>query len=229
MKNYLSFGGGVNSVALYFHLMENGTEFEAVFVDHGGDWPETYQYVKMFADKYPLTILKATVHRKKINKSWDSIIDFCTDRKMIPQQWPRWCTVDWKKDQINKYVERPCFMNIGIDSGESHRAKLSSKGRIEYRYPLIESEIDRQGCKDIINAHNLPVPQKSGCYICPFQSPAQLKRLRRIHPDLYCKVEQLEKQSGRTLKRGKPISTIINERQVPLFQQDEYPPCHCGL
>jgi len=229
MKNYLSFGGGVNSVALYIHLMENGTEFEAVFVDHGGDWPETYQYVKMFADKYPLTILKATVHRKKINKSWDSIIDFCTDRKMIPQQWPRWCTVDWKKDQINKYVERPCFMNIGIDSGESHRAKLSSKGRIEYRYPLIESEIDRQGCKDIINAHNLPVPQKSGCYICPFQSPAQLKRLRRIHPDLYCKVEQLEKQSGRTLKRGKPISTIINERQVPLFQQDEYPPCHCGL
>jgi hypothetical protein len=44
MKNYLSFGGGVNSVAMYLHLMDEGWSFypgveskyscEAIFVDH---------------------------------------------------------------------------------------------------------------------------------------------------------------------------------------------------
>jgi len=54
MKNYLSFGGGVNSVALYLYLLDQKVEFEAVFVDHGTDWPETYDYVEMFKKKYPL-------------------------------------------------------------------------------------------------------------------------------------------------------------------------------
>lgn len=35
MKNYLSFGGGVNSVALYLLMEDMGIEFEAVFVNHG--------------------------------------------------------------------------------------------------------------------------------------------------------------------------------------------------
>ena len=46
-KNYLSFGGGVNSVALMLWLIEHDIEFEAVFADHGGDYPETYEYVDM--------------------------------------------------------------------------------------------------------------------------------------------------------------------------------------
>jgi 3'-phosphoadenosine 5'-phosphosulfate sulfotransferase (PAPS reductase)/FAD synthetase len=36
--------------------MDEGIDFEAVFVDHGGDWPETYEYVEMFSKKYPLTL-----------------------------------------------------------------------------------------------------------------------------------------------------------------------------
>jgi hypothetical protein len=229
MKNYLSFGGGVNSVALYLHMQSIGMDFEAVFVDHGGDLPETYDYVKMFSAKYPLTILKAQVHRKKSNKTWDSIVDFCDDQKKIPQQWPRWCTGDWKKDQVNKYIKKPCYMMIGIDAGEASRAKIQTNGGIEYRYPLIEAEIDRQGCKYIIIDHGLPVPPKSGCYICPFQSSEQIKQLRRKHPELFCKVKRLEKQSGRTLRKGFPVDMIVNEKQMSVFDVDEYPPCQCGL
>ena len=42
MRSYLSYGGGVNSVALYIDLTLRGYDFEATFVDHGCDWPETY-------------------------------------------------------------------------------------------------------------------------------------------------------------------------------------------
>ena len=120
-------------------------------------------------------------------------------------------------------------MNIGIDAGEARRAKLSSAGKIEYRYPLIEAGIDREGCKALIAAHGMAIPPKSGCYICPFQSPAQLKRLRKKHPELFCQVKMLERASGRTLKRGMPVSAVVNENQMQIFEQDEYPPCLCAL
>jgi len=91
-------------------------------------------------------------------------------------------------------VQKPCFMFIGIDAGEAHRAKITSKGKIEYRWPLIEEDIDREGCKQIIRDHVLPVPPKSGCFICPFQRPDQWKKLRREHPDLFCIAQKLEKK-----------------------------------
>jgi tRNA U34 2-thiouridine synthase MnmA/TrmU len=33
MRNYLSFGGGVNSVAMMLLLLDEGIEFEAVYVN----------------------------------------------------------------------------------------------------------------------------------------------------------------------------------------------------
>jgi len=41
MRKYLSHGVGVNSTALMLLLEDEGVEFESVFVDHGGDYPET--------------------------------------------------------------------------------------------------------------------------------------------------------------------------------------------
>lgn len=232
MRNYLSFGGGVNSVALHLLLLDQGVDFESVFVHHGTDWPETYEYVAGFQwwlkanGHMPITILNATMRRN--GKEYTSLINYCQEENKIPQQFPRWCTGDWKKDHVSKYAEKPCFMFIGIAADESHRAKISSQGRIEYRWPLIESEIDRKGCKQIIKDHKLPVPKKSGCFICPFQTKRNFSELRRIHPDLFCKAEHLEKQSGRTLKKV-PLKTFIKEDQRFLFEEDEYPPCQCGL
>lgn len=234
MKNYLSFGGGVNSVALHLLLLEQGVEFESVFVHHGTDWPETYQYVAGFQwwlkanGHKPITIINATVHRKKTNETFTSLVDYCEKTNRIPQQFPRWCSGDWKKDIVSKYVKKPCWMHIGIDAGESHRAKIQSKGQIEYRWLLIESGIDREGCRDLIKKHGLPVPRKSGCFICPFQTVNDFRELKIKHPDLFCKAKQLEKASGRTLKKI-PLPKYIEEDQMVLFEQDEYPPCNCGL
>ena len=234
MKNYLSFGGGVNSVAMEIMMIREGIEHESIFVDHGADWPETYEYFDMFQDWLKkkghrlVTVIPATVTRR--GKTWHSLFDFCRDRKRIPQQWPRWCTGDWKKDQVHKYVEKPCFMMIGIDSGEESRAKIVSKGKIEYRYPLIEYGIDREECKEIILSAGLPVPPKSGCFICPFQKRSGWIKLRKEHPCLFQKAVELENASGRTFNKRMSLSNFIDENQINLFPDiDDYPPCECGL
>jgi len=207
MKNYLSFGGGVNSTAMYLMLLDQGYEFgkgkdiEAVYVDHGCDWPETREYVKGFAKRHELTIIKPDV------EGFDNLYDYLWHYRMIPTRMLRLCTDKFKVRQIIKYVDRPCFQFIGIDAGEAHRATISSNKGIELRYPLIEENITRQGCKDIIANHGEIVPMKSGCWFCAFQRKGQWRQLRKKHPDLFCKAIQLENQCETARKERKQKHT----------------------
>jgi 3'-phosphoadenosine 5'-phosphosulfate sulfotransferase (PAPS reductase)/FAD synthetase len=239
MKNYLSFGGGVNSVAMMLLLLDEGIEFEAVYVDHECDWPETHEYIKMLREKYPITIIRPEY--KKRGVIFNNLYEYCLAAKIIPLRQIRWCTAEFKVNPLHRYFQKPCFVMLGIDAGESHRAKLSSDQGMENRFPLIEREITRAGCIEIIKAHNLPVPMKSGCWFCPFQRIGELKKLRHLHPELFCKAVKLEKTSldyalskGRsiansTLIKPKTLTQWIDERDSFLFEELSYPPCQCGL
>ncbi len=238
MKNYLSYGAGVNSTAMLLLLHDEGWEFESIYVDHGCDWPETREYVKMMALKYPITILKPDV------EGFSNLYDYCWHHKMVPFFSQRFCTAKFKVRVMQKYVEIPCFQYIGFSKGEEHRAKLTAFKGAENRFPLIEWEIDRAGCEEIIKGHGLPVPMKSGCWFCLFQRVGEWKKLRREHPDLFCKAQQLEarnmeyrrtharkdgsfKQFG--LAGPKRLSEIVKEGHGWLFEEMEYPPCNCML
>lgn len=234
MKNYLSYGGGVNSTAMLLLLLDEGWDFEAVYVDHGCDWPETRKYVAWLSKQTPITILKPMVQNK-----WNDLYSFFWDHFQTPSIQHRSCTDKFKVRPIHKYCQTPSFQLIGIDAGESHRAKIMNNKGMESRYPLIEYEIDRQGCIDIIKAHGLPVPMKSGCYICPFQRVAQWRKLRREHPDLFCKVKKLEaRYNEHRAERGgspdyflvgRPLDDIVDETAGELFEEYANPPCRCEL
>jgi len=240
MKKYLSFGGGVNSVAMMLMLLGQKDDFEAIFVDHGTDWPETYDYFEMFQGWLKkhgykqITVLKPDV------QGFENLYSYYWEKQLVPSFMARICTDKFKIRPIYKYVEKPCFMLLGIDFGEIKRAKLSSNKGVENRFPLIENDIDRAGCKKIITDHGLPVPMKSGCYICPFQRLGQWIELRKLHPDLFCRAEQLENRNMEYRKSigkkaftlnnsGKKLKTVIQEDQMHIFEQDDYPPCQCGL
>lgn len=152
MRSYLSFGGGVNSVALHLLFLEQGVKFESVFVNHQTDWPETYQYVAGFQ-----WWLKSQGHRPITILNPGSLMAKCKEKRRVPSMM-RWCTDHFKRRPIEKYIKKPCWMYIGYSVDESHRAKISSRKGIEYRWPLIENEIDWEGCIEIIRQAGLPVP-----------------------------------------------------------------------
>ncbi len=248
MKNYLSFGGGVNSVAMMLLLLDEGVEFEAVYV-WMPDWPETHDYLMMLEDKgYPITVLFPWDRRKSWpmglppdpDKYYSNLYEFCWDRHIFPYRQNRWCSVDFKQRTLKRYYQGPAFINIGYDIGEERRAKITSDGDFEYRFPLIEHEIDRKGCLEIIKGHGLVPPPKSGCFFCPEQNRPAWRHLRRKHPDLWCASVQLEKRAvSKAIEMGhsvfyladnhKPLSVIVNERDSYLFDELAYPPCQCGL
>ena len=106
-------------------------------------------------------------------------------------------------------------MIIGIDAGEAHRARrVRHKGRI---YPLIELGISRNECKRIIKKAGLGIPQKSGCFICPYQKKRQWIELKKYHPDLWKIAVDLEKNSiskheGFTYIQGMTIEEFVSDQ-----------------
>jgi hypothetical protein len=228
IKNYLSFGGGVNSVAAYFL----GGFDEAIFCDTGCEYPETYKFLDKFIGKYNLTV---------IIPPKGNLYDYSWKYKMVPAIWPRWCTVDFKIKPFANYVDKPSFKQLAFSTDEAHRAKMSVDKGIEHRFPLLEHGVSREGCKNIIRQAGLPVPHRSKCWFCPFQTIAEWKELRMNHPDLFCKAERLEARNRNyRISQGKkplylygnakPLRTVVDDvGQVRLFKDDEYPPCECGL
>jgi len=52
MSEMISFGAGVNSVAMTVMLIEEGWRGPIVFADTGGEWPETYCYLEYFERQF---------------------------------------------------------------------------------------------------------------------------------------------------------------------------------
>lgn len=226
MKNYLSFGGGVNSVAC---ALLGGFD-EIVFCDTGCEWPETYKYLEWFSKDYPITVLTPG----------ENIYDYCWRYQMVPSPQRRWCSRLFKVEPFRNYVEKPCFKSLGFAYEERHRAVLSVEDGIEHRFPLLEHDMNRHLCIELIKKHGLPVPSKSSCYFCPEMNIARWQELRRNHPDLFCKAEQLEKRNqeyrisqGKTpmylYSNKRSLRSVVQETQEQLFEIDEYPPCECML
>lgn len=236
MYNYLSMGLGVNSVAGMLVFIDEGIEHQAVYVNHGCDWPETLDYLKLLQGRgYQITELVPKI------EGYSNLYEYLFAKGKIAMRKPRWCTKDWKTKPLSQYYKTPAWVNICYASDEAHRAQIYSEPGFEYRFPLIEREINRKKCIEIIKAHGLPVPMKSGCWFCPFQGIKEYKKLRRLHPDLFCKVIELEKRHNevswdRYMRCDaatilhKPMAKVIDDGlQGWLIQELEYPPCQCGL
>jgi 3'-phosphoadenosine 5'-phosphosulfate sulfotransferase (PAPS reductase)/FAD synthetase len=210
--NYLSFGGGVDSTALMLLLLDKNIKFETVFVDHETDYPETYEYVEYLKEKgFKITSIKPSVSWKG---TFSSVYDYFYFHKSIPLIPFRICTDKFKVRTFNKYVKTPCVIYLGYDYDEVKRVEKQKnrklKKGIKHEYPLIENKLTRNGCIDYIKSHNLKIPRKSGCFICPFQRKKDWRDLEVKHPDLFQKALDLEKHSGKVGLFGgrKTLSSI---------------------
>lgn len=211
-------------------LSKEGVEFEAVFADHGGDYPETYEYVNMLKEKgYPITVLDCKVDGL-------NLYDYSLKYGIMPSRWMRWCTDKYKIRPLYDYYQRPCIVYIGFHAGETKRAKPSRDKDIYNEFPLIEKGIDQEGCKDVIINAGLFVPRKSGCYFCPFASKKEFEQIRDHNPDLWCKVKKMETTAnirraaqGKTpiYLKDKPVDAVVSEGQADLWGLRK--PCICDI
>lgn len=196
-RHILSFGGGVNSVALMIWLIrERHPLDEVVFADTGAELPETYAYLPRVEDflsrhRIPLRILAARVRGRDLYET-------CWDRKVFPSAIWRWSTRDFKVKPILRYyrslnVHVNQYLAIAYD--EFDRMRTSQVPYVTNLYPLVDHKMTRVQCVDLIQETGLPLPVKSSCFFCPFSSLDRWKWLYENHPDLYEKAIALEENS----------------------------------
>ena len=193
----LSFGAGVNTVALMVMLVRERAPLDGVvFADTGGETPDTYESVEV-AQTYleehqvPFTVVRA-------RRGETDLYGTAFRRRVIPSvQW-RWCTRDFKVNPIHQYYRGlggHVNQYVGIAYDEIHRMRNSRVDYVTNLYPLIDNRLTRQDCIDLIIDAGLPVPEKSGCYFCPFNSTERWRRLLERHPDLFERAIALEENS----------------------------------
>ena len=212
----LSFGAGVNTVALMVMLVRDEAPLDGVvFADTGGETPDTYRSVDVAREyldgcQIPFAVVKAP-------KS--DLYSRAMRRRVIPSvQW-RWCTRDFKVNPIHRYyrnLERHVNQYIGIAFDEVHRMRDSRVPFVTNLYPLIDERLTRQDCIDIIAEEGLPIPEKSGCYFCPFNSTDRWRSILEHHPALFDKAIELEENS-KHFPRQRLTDQVFRERtQVTL-------------
>ena len=210
----VSYGGGVNSVALLVHLQRRRLVPTAILMaDPGHEWPETYAYRDRvmrpwlrkvgFPDVTVVTREAEAKYRPR-SQHQGTLGDECEAWKMLPSTaygFKR-CSHKYKITPCNWYVERQPWAHtewnegrritraVGFDAEEDarvERALLADAESALFRvwYPLYEAGINRTGCEDLIRDAGLPLPRKSACTFCPNSTLQDWRDLRRLHPDLF--------------------------------------------
>lgn len=229
-KNIVSFGAGQNSTAMIIMMKKEGTKIdEIIFSDTGNEMPKTYIFLKEFKIWCKKNNLKLVTIKSKLG----SVREYYMKKKIIPYRMFRHCTHKFKVIPINDYIKKkygikqPINMVMGIASDEKHRSeKIRGRKQFTYLFPLIEKDIDREGCIEIIKKEGLSVPVKSGCYFCPFQSKKEWVKLYENYPKLFDETILFEK-NGRAYPEGNLMGNLTLEdfrkalkEQTKLFPED---------
>lgn len=84
---------------------------------------------------------------------------------------PGFCSNEWKLRVVqrwasNQYRVDEATLWMGISTDEQRRASTPF-GKWEKRYPLIEMNMSRQDCFEIVSSMGWPEPPRSSCWMCP--------------------------------------------------------------
>jgi len=255
----LSWGGGVNSTAMLAMIKLgmlpelNKDNCHIVFADTGAEMPYTYEHTSrclqpMAKEGWTCKSISPVNYPELYSGRCQNttLPAYCHEKQIIPSRIYKWCSREYKANPLKKYRIDICGKNfkensvmlIGIALEEKHRAVEDG---VEWtRYPLIEQDIDRKGCIELIKKAGLPIARKSGCFFCPNQGKAQWLELYTDFPELFKQSEEMERyaveKSSYYLVRDIPLRQQINKwvkkikencKQDDFFETDRH--CLCEL
>ena len=192
--NIISYGAGVDSTALVI-LAAKGIidlkRFRVVYADPYDDTPATINFLfdKMYPWLYKYGKFIHIVGRSEgVYGRWLRLKVTGSRKIRSCSQYSKIVPVNRFKRQFEKDWNAKAVICIGFNADEAGKRKQ----RPNRRYPLIENNVTRADCIDIIKAEGLPVPPKSGCWCCPFARVAEILAIAR-NPEQRDKILELER------------------------------------
>lgn len=230
----ISLGGGVQSSAL---VVLNGLDriqpkaTHAVFADTGAEMPQTYEwineYLKPWAAAHDIEVVTT-----RDQKYWP-LDEYQLEHKHILMPMfgsrggmlRRQCTYKLKILPVRRWLRgqgaESATVQLGISTDEAHRAKDADVQWVQHRWPLLDLRMSRQHCINLLQAAELPVPDRSACYMCPFRTQAEWIRIREAQPEIFEQAAELEDAfEGAYLHAARvPLRDLIGH-QLQMFEED---------
>jgi DNA-directed RNA polymerase subunit RPC12/RpoP len=108
------------------------------------------------------------------------------------------CSGVWKNKTIMRWLReqgvKSCECWLGISTDEYSRTKESGLKWYKHRYPLIEANMSRAHCLEMIRHFGWPEPNRTSCVICPMQDNGAWKQLKLNYPDDFAKAVKAEER-----------------------------------
>lgn len=249
LPQYLSLGAGVQSSTLALMAatgevgpMPNG----AIFADTLAEPASVYKWLDWLEKQLPFPVYRVT----KGSLTEDSVkIHKRTRREGVRVQGlipafvlkqdgttgilGRTCTADYKVQQIVRKLRElesvkrgekniQLVQWIGISSDEATRMKPSRDAWAAIRWPLIELGMTRHHCLEWMKKRRFPIPPRSACVYCPFNSDAEWRRLRDKEPEEFAKAVIFERDLQKAhavddCRKGVPF---LHSSAIPLDKVD---------
>jgi len=220
----VSYGGGVNSVAVLLRLHELGvTPTAIVMADPGSEHAATHSYrdavLPTWLDSvgFPrIEVINRIDEGQHNARAWrlETLHDECVRTRSLPSIAYGWkkCSAKYKGDTQRWWSARQDFAQaewaagrklvkvIGYDAGEEQRERVAfanpwEQTRFTPWYPLIEAGIDRDACEEMIVKAGLPLPPKSACTFCPNNKLEEWEALRRSDPAAFAEAVAMSRNA----------------------------------
>ena len=209
-RQVVSYGGGVNSTAMLIEMVRRGERCDAiVFADTGGERPETYAHLETFSawltrHDYPAI---TTVRNDGIHGTLERE---CLTNRRLPSAVFGFasCSDKYKRRPFAKWLKasgwQAVTVCIGFDADEPHRADRGEAKDDPYakRFPLIEWNMGRDECVDVMEEAGIAVPGKSSCFFCPNMKSYEIFQLHDTHPELMRRALAIEANAETTSIKG---------------------------
>jgi hypothetical protein len=244
--NYVAYGGGLNSTAMILLMIKTQQKPDLiVFADTGGEREDTYGYIRYF-NKYLNS--KYSLNIETIKKKGETLENESLRSQTLPSlaYGFKRCSLKYKRAPQDKFRNNNDLCRavwagggkvnvyIGYDADEAYRADktpLDDK-KYQYHYPLINNDIGRDECVEIIKDANLNIPEKSSCFFCPAMKISEILALNRNHKLLMDRALAIEKNAKPNLKTVKGLGRNFSWANIVSQENFEftYPaeiPCEC--
>lgn len=218
--NIVSYGGGTNSTAMLIECAKRGIPIDLItFADTGGERPHTYAYIDMFGEWCvehglpEITIVKKVRHDGNVL----TLEQNCLEQNMLPslaygfkscsqkykiQPQDKFCN-NWQPAKAEWSAGRKVVKFIGYDADEDHRTNtIHEDKKYEFRYPLVEWDMGRDECVQVIEDAGLCLPGKSACFFCPSSKPAEIRQLAANYPELADRALAMEANAELSTVKG---------------------------
>jgi hypothetical protein len=160
------------------------------------------------------------------------IVQHSTERETLGML-KRSCTKEYKIRPITKAIRRQIGLRerqrgpaapivelwFGLTTDELDRVSYSDVSFIQHRVPLIEARMSRADCIEWLIRHGYPIPPKSRCYFCPFQSNALWLEMKLEAPEEFEAACALDRAIRHGI-RGTTHQLYLHESRTPLEDVD---------